>query len=145
MTDTLTEAWITPPTPEATADDLAAIRAAVLDYFEGWFDADPERMAKALHPALAKRSFGQEVDRAPALSSATADEMIAWTAKGYGRRRRGAAGSTEIRIDDVAGGIASVSVRSEYYVEYVHLAATPDGWRIVNTLWRWADGHGPRA
>jgi len=25
------------------------------------------------------------------------------------------------------------------------LIETPDGWRIVNALWRWSDGHGPRA
>lgn len=139
----MNERWITPATPPATDEDRTAIETAVRDYFEGWYEADPGRMARALHPALAKRSFGQDSDRAPALSSATADEMVAWTALGYGRGRVGD-GRTEIRIDDVSGGIANVTFRSEHYVEYVHLAATPDGWRIVNTLWRWADGHGPR-
>jgi len=28
-------------------------------------------------------------------------------------------------------------------VEYLHLVATPDGWQIVNKVWRFADGHGP--
>jgi len=36
-------------------------------------------------------------------------------------------------------------VRSEHYDEYLHLVETPDGWKIVNGLWRWSDGHGPRA
>jgi hypothetical protein len=143
MTDTLTEAWLAPPTPEATADDLAAVRATVLDYFEGWFDADPERMRRALHPALAKRSHGQDADRTPAVSSLTAEQMVAWTAAGHGRARAGAERAVEIRITDVSGTIASVMVRSAAYIEYVHLVATPDGWRIVNALWRYADGHGP--
>jgi hypothetical protein len=143
MTDTMTEAWMTPPTPEATADDLAAIRAAVLDYFDGWFVADPERVRRALHPALAKRSRGQDVDRTPAVSSLTAEEMVAWTAAGHGRARGRAERALEIHLADVSGTIASVVVRSADYVEYLHCVATPEGWRIVNALWRWADGHGP--
>ena len=39
------------------ADEDAIVRC-VLDYFEGWFEADPERMRRALHPDLAKRSLG---------------------------------------------------------------------------------------
>lgn len=85
----LREAWIAPPTPPPTDADRAAIKSCVRDYFEGWFEADPARMARALHPALAKRSFGQTSDRAPALSSVTADEMVAWTRLGYGRGRAG--------------------------------------------------------
>jgi len=143
MTDTLTEAWIAPPTPEATAEDLAAIRATVLDYFEGWFDADTERMRRALHPALAKRSFAQDIERTPAVSSVTAEQMVRWTADGHGRARGRASRAVEISVVDVAGTIATVVVRSEAYLEYLHLVATPDGWRIVNALWRYADGHGP--
>jgi hypothetical protein len=30
-------------------------------------------------------------------------------------------------------------------VEYALLARTSDGWWITSTVWRWADGHGPRA
>ncbi len=143
MTAASTNAWINPPAPEATADDLAAIRATVLDYFEGWFDADPERMARALHPGLAKRSRGQDVDRTPAVSSLAAEQMVAWTAAGHGRARGRADRAVEIRIADASGTIASVLVHSANYVEYLHLVATPDGWRIVNALWRWADGRGP--
>jgi hypothetical protein len=49
-----------------------------------------------------------------------------------------------IEIASVAADIASVIVHSTVYVEYVLLARTGDGWRITSTLWRWADGHGPR-
>jgi len=27
----------------------------------------------------------------------------------------------------------------------LELARTRDGWRITGTLWRWSEGHGPRA
>ena len=45
----------------------------------------------------------------------------------------------------VSGDIASVVVHSAVYVEFVLLARVADRWRIIDSLWRWADGHGPRA
>jgi hypothetical protein len=41
--------------------------------------------------------------------------------------------------------MASAIVHSAVYVEFVLLARTGDDWRITGTLWRWAEGHGPRA
>src|SRR4051812_14973787 len=38
-----------------TAADSAAIKATALDYIEGWYTGDAERMERALHPELAKR------------------------------------------------------------------------------------------
>ena len=68
--------------------------------------------------------------------------MIVATAAGEGAAD--AAGRTvDIEVVDVAGDIASVVVRSSTYDEYLHLMSTPDGWRIINALWRYADGHDP--
>jgi len=35
--------------------DTAGIRQAALDYIEGWYEGDTARMARAVHPELAKR------------------------------------------------------------------------------------------
>ena len=59
--------------------ERAAIVATVLDYFEGWFDGDAERMERALHQELAKRG--------PGLRTVTKDEMITWTAAGEGKAK----------------------------------------------------------
>src|SRR5688572_6116093 len=37
------------------AADADAIKATALDYIEGWYEGNPERMERALHPELAKR------------------------------------------------------------------------------------------
>jgi hypothetical protein len=140
---TLQQAWQTPPTTAPTEADRAAVEATVRDYYEGWYTADAARMARALHPALAKRSFGQGRDRAPELDETTAEEMIEATAAGVGRARAG--DRLDIRIAELGAGIASVNVFADHYVDFLHLIRTPDGWRIINALWRWADGHGPRA
>ena len=114
--------------------DEALIRETVLDYFDGWFAADPERMERALHPELAKRSLEAE----DILDHIGAREMVEATAAGSGKRRDPGERRTDIRIVDVHGGIASVVVDSNVYREYLHLVRTRDGWKIVNALWDWA-------
>jgi hypothetical protein len=117
----------------ATAE--AAIVSAVLDYFEGWFDGDAGRMERALHPGLAKRSLDKH---GGTLDETTAEWMIDATARGVGRDRDPGDRRIEIEVVDVHGTIANATVRSAVYREYVQLVLTPEGWKIVNTLWEWA-------
>ena len=143
---TIETAWRAPATDETVRpEDAAAIRACILDYFEGWFDGDAERMDRALHPGLAKHAIGQDRDRSDVLDVTTRDEMVEATARGLGRGRDLPDRAIRIDIAAVSGDIASVVVHSAVYVEFVLLARLADGWRITGTLWRRADGHGPRA
>lgn len=112
------------------AADEDAIVLCVLDYFEGWFEADPERMRRALHPDLAKRSLGRE-----GLDQLTASQMVDATAEGAGRERDARPRRINIRVVEVYGDIATAMVDSNVYREYVHLVRTNGDWRIVNALW----------
>jgi hypothetical protein len=38
-----------------------AVRSVVMDYVEGWFEGDADRMERALHPELVKRCRGSRV------------------------------------------------------------------------------------
>jgi hypothetical protein len=134
-----------PVDPMIRPEDAAAIRGCLLDYFEGWFDGDAERMDRALHPALAKHALAQGPARAGAIDATTRDEMVEATRLGHGRLRDTPDRAIRIDITGVSGDIASATVHSAVYVEYVLLARTPGGWRITGTLWRWATGHGPRS
>src|SRR5437870_6829249 len=130
----------------SSAGDEAAVVGAVLDYFEGWFQGDAIRMERALHPELAKRSLGGDRrwwgkgEQGPAdheaLDNTTADWMIDATARGVGKTRL--TGDPGIRVDvvEVYDTIASVTVHSAIYREYLHLVRTRNGWKIVNALWQ---------
>jgi hypothetical protein len=126
-------------------DDAAAIRACLLDYFEGWFDGDAVRMDRALHPGLAKHALGQDRARSETLDVDTKDSMVKATREGQGRRQDVPDRAIRVDVLGVSGDIACAVVHSAIYVEYSLLARTKDGWRITGTLWRWATGHGPRA
>jgi hypothetical protein len=110
--------------------DEDAIKSAVLDYFEGWFEGDAARMERALHPRLAKRSLGNG-----ALDEDTAEQMIEATAAGRGKARDQGERRIEIDVVEVYGKIATVVVHSHVYREYLHLARSGERWQIVNALW----------
>jgi hypothetical protein len=114
-------------------EDEAAIERAVLDYFEGWFGGDAERMERALHPGLAKRSLA---DDGVSLDPNTAEDMIERTAAGGARGRRPGLTQLDVQVVEVYEEIATVVVHSNVYREYLHLARTRHGWKIVNALWR---------
>jgi Putative lumazine-binding len=119
---------------EERAAEETAVVSAVLDYFEGWFDGDAVRMARALHPGLAKRSLEPD---GRALNETTAEWMLDATARGLGRERDPGDRRIEVEVEDVYGTIATATVRSAVYREYVQLVRTPEGWKIVNALWQW--------
>jgi hypothetical protein len=110
----------------------AAIVSTVLDYFEGWFDGDAVRMERALHPGLAKRALRED---GRTLNETTAEWMIDATGRGVGRERDPGDRRIEVEVEDVYGTIASATVRSAVYREYLQLANTTEGWKIVNALW----------
>ena len=43
----------------ALVNEAEAVTATALDYFEGWYAADVDRVDSALHSQLVKRSAGQ--------------------------------------------------------------------------------------
>ncbi len=112
-----------------TVTEHELITQTVLDYYEGWFDSDAVRMERALHPDLVKRRSGDE------LGTTTKQRMIELTERGEGKGD-GADRQVDVTVEDVYEEIASVTVRTAPYYEYLHLVRTSEGWRIANVLWR---------
>jgi hypothetical protein len=118
-----------------TAVDEAAIRGTIDDYYLGWYDADGDRMARALHPELAKRGWRLGETGDGIFDRDTRDTMVTFAAAGQGRRSEPADRRFDVEVNDVYGDIAAAIVHAAPYVDYLHLVRTPDGWRILNALW----------
>lgn len=108
---------------------VAEVEATTRDYIEGWYSGDVRRMDRALHDGLVKRT--RMADDPSALREVTRTRMLELTADEGGDA---AAADMQIAIDGVSADIASVRVISADYVDYLHLARTADGWKIVNVL-----------
>ncbi len=124
-----------PARAQASAADSAAIRATALDYVEGWYAGDAERMARALHPDLAKRIVQQDSTGASRLDNMGADDLIEGTRGGFGRRTPEAERRRDVTILDVFGSVASVRADMSGWIDYMHLARWNGEWRIINVLW----------
>ena len=112
------------------ADDRDQIRAAALDYAQGWYAGDADRMARAVHPDLAKRiAKGDKVDHM------TAEKLVEGTRRGSGRNTPKEKQLADVRILDVFGNAASVRLEMSGWIDYLHVAKVGGEWQIVNVLW----------
>ncbi|HEU0299943.1 MAG TPA: nuclear transport factor 2 family protein [Longimicrobium sp.] len=123
------------PARAQTAADSAAIRAAALDYVEGWYAGDAARMRRAVHPGLAKRISQRDRTGAWTLRQMTADELVAATGEGGGTDTPEAQRQRDVVILDVFGNAASVRATMSGWIDYMHLARVDGRWQIVNVLW----------
>ena len=121
---------------QATAADSAAIRAAALDYIDGWYAADGARMERALHPELAKRNVYTEPQSGRSrLIQMSALTLINGTRGGGGTQIPAAERKNDVAILDIYQGAASVRVRAATWIDYMHMAKWNGRWVIVNVLW----------
>lgn len=116
-------------------DGEDGIRAAALDYAEGWYEGKPERMERALHPDLAKRIVRVDEEGRAFVEHMGASRLIEATGKGYGTRTPAEKQLKDVEILDVTGNAATVKLVMSGWVDYLHIAKVNGEWKIVNVLW----------
>jgi hypothetical protein len=120
-----------------SADDHAKVVATATDYIQSWIDGDADRMARCLHPELAKRSVRPDPSGSGCLvRTLTRDDMVGAAGSGEGADD---AGAYEVSVQDAYGNLASVRVVSASYMDYLHVARCGDEWLILNVLWQGRD------
>jgi hypothetical protein len=116
--------------------DAAAIRQTALDYIEGWYEGNPERMERALHPELAKRIVRTNPQNNQSrLDQMSAMSLVQGTRRGGGRNTPKERQQKDVTILDVYEGAASVKVIASDWIDYLHMARFNGRWVIVNVLW----------
>lgn len=118
----------------ASDADKAAITQTALDYLEGWYAADAERMERALHPELAKRIVrtnpqGSRLDQMGAMT------LVQYTRRGGGKNTPKEKQQKDVVILDVFENAASVKAVASDWIDYLHVAKVNGKWVIVNVLW----------
>ena len=118
-----------------TAADSGAIKAVVLDYALGWYEGEPARVVRALHPRLAKRSVARDSAGRSQLVDMPIERLIGEARAGVGRQVPASVRRTDVRILDVYGDIASVRGDMHGWVDYFQVARLDGEWKVVNVLW----------
>jgi hypothetical protein len=121
--------------PAQSAADSTSIRQTALDYIEGYYEGNAERMERALHPELAKRIVRTNPQGRSNLGQMSAMSLVQGTRAGGGRDIPAAQQQKDVRILDIYQNAASVKVVASTWIDYMHLAKWNGRWVIVNVLW----------
>lgn len=119
------------------SDAEVAIDQLARDYYEAWFDGNPERMARCLHPRLAKRNIDQPDSADSRIDDTSWQWMVDGARAGLGAKHRGS--DVAVTVLDVTPNMASVRVEGGPYRDLLHVGRFGDDWRIVNVLWEPAE------
>ena len=117
------------------ADDTAAIKQTALDYVEGWYEANAERMERALHPDLAKRIVRTGPEGRSRLDQMSAMSLVQGVKRGGGKDTPKENQQKDVIILDVFENSASVKAVMSGWIDYMHMAKFNGRWVIVNVLW----------
>jgi hypothetical protein len=124
------------PMANLSEADAAAIKQTALDYIEGYYDGNAERMERALHPDLAKRivrtdpnSKRSRLDHMGALS------LVQGTRSRAGKGMPKEEQQKDVTILDAFGNAACVKIVANEWIDYLHVGKLNGRWVIVNVLW----------
>ncbi len=121
--------------PAADPATLAAIEATCHDYVYGQLEADPQRVARSLHPDLAERAvLGDTPDERLGLRRMSKEELVLLTKQGALKTPKDQ-WDRRCTVLDVTGNAASVRLETPWFVDYFHMGRFDQRWVIVNALW----------
>jgi hypothetical protein len=124
------------PVQAQTASEASAIRATALDYAEGWYAGDGDRMARALHPELVKRILVSDTATGRSfVQTMGASALVNGTLHGYGKSTPADRQQKDVTVLDVFGNAAIAKVVMSDWIDYLQLVRVEGRWLIVNVLW----------
>lgn len=124
-----------PVRAQADPQTVRAIEATAYDYVDGQLEGNAERVARALHPDLAKRRVKPAArDETLGLARMTSDELIGLTRQGALKTPKEQWRRT-VEVLRVDRDIATVRVETPWFVDHLQIGRFGDRWVIVNALW----------
>jgi putative lumazine-binding protein len=120
---------------QASDADKTAITQTALDYIEGWYEGNPDRMERALSPDLAKRIVRTDPQGRSMLQQMSAMGLVQNVKRGGGKNTPKERQQKDVTILDVFENAACVKVVASDWVDYLQVARFNGRWVIVNVLW----------
>jgi len=125
----------TAPAPELDPAQVRAVEAVAYDYVDGQLEGDAARVARSLHPDLAKRAVRPDPDETLGLRRMSKDELVDLTKQGVLKTPRDQ-WSRSVKVLDIAGDVAVARVETPWFTDFFHLGRFGDRWVIVNAMWQ---------
>ena len=118
--------------------DREAVRLAVLDYVEGFYEGDTARLIRSVSPEVHKYGYGRARAGAPYVGEAMPFRDILGYANAIrtGRSRTPAGAPKDIAVFDVQDQTASAKLTAWWGTDYLLLAREHGRWVITHVLWQ---------
>jgi hypothetical protein len=115
--------------------DREAIKRTALNYAEGWYEGNAEKMESALSPDLAKRIVRTNPQGQSGLGQMTAMALVQGTRGGSGKQTPKEEQQKDVTILDAMSSAATVKLEMRDWVDYMHIGKINGKWVIINVLW----------
>lgn len=116
--------------------DREAVRLAALDYVEGVYNVQPERIERSVHPSLVKRGFYKDKAAGPYIESPMTYEQLVRLAGNWNKEKKRDTSIKEVAVLDVLDQTAVAKVTAQWGIDYMQLAKFEGRWKIVQILWQ---------
>ena len=122
-----------------TKTDTSAIKETALNYIEGFYNSDWQRMTKAIHPELAKRVIVKDNSGNIMLQNMGSSQLIYNTKRNVNSNvlNPDQPFKANVIIYDIYNNVATVKVITNKFtfIDYLHVGKFGNEWKIVNVLW----------
>ena len=128
--------------PDRTANptdaDREGVRKAGLNYVEGFYEGDPEKLKNALQPTMFKYGYGYDKKKG---EFGKGGQMKFEEALGYAKwvadnkKYPKADAPKKVEVLDVVNHIAAVKITAWWGIDYMLLSRKGDKWMIEQVLW----------
>ncbi len=116
--------------------DKEAVRQAALDYLEGVYNVQPERIERSVHPTLNKRGFYKKDATVPYVESPMTYEQLVKLAASWNKDGKRDTTRRDIAILDVLDQTAVVKLTASWGIDYMFLGKYDGKWKITQILWQ---------
>lgn len=130
--------FVTRPAAAQAPTDRDAVRAAVLDYVEGFYEGDTVRLVRSVWPEVRKYGYWRAKPDAPYAGEAMpfADFMSYANGIKRGTNKTPAGAPKDIVVFDVQDQTASAKLTAWWGTDYLLLAKEKGRWMIIQVLWQ---------
>jgi hypothetical protein len=116
--------------------DREGVRQAALDYLEGIYNVQPERIQRSVHPALVKRGFYKKDATTPYAESPMTYEQLVRLAGSWNKDGKRDTSIKDVTVLDVLDQTAVAKVTASWGVDYMLLGKYDGAWKITQILWQ---------
>jgi Putative lumazine-binding len=116
--------------------DREGVRQAALDYVDGIYNVQPDRIQRSVHPTLVKRGFYKKDAGAPYVEMPMTYDQLVTLAGNWNKEGKRDTSIKEVAVLDVLDQTATAKVTASWGIDYMLLGKYDGKWKIVQILWQ---------